>query len=147
MMTPHQIDLVRNSFSKVAPIALQAADLFYRHLFAADPTIAPMFKGSNMADQGRRLMQMIGAAVGLLDQPDRLLPVLSGLGARHAGYGVQPQHYDTVGAALLRTLAEALGDDFDEDTCDAWCEMYGIVSRSMLAGAAAAERETALAPL
>lgn len=140
-MTPQQIQLVRNSFALVAPIATQAAGMFYGHLFRADPAIARMFKGNDMTDQGQRLMQMIGSAVTLLDQPEKLMPVLSRLGARHAGYGVQPQHYDSVGAALLRTLAEGLGEAFDEDTCDAWCEMYGIVSRTMLAAAAVAERE------
>jgi hemoglobin-like flavoprotein len=85
----------------VAPIAPQAAEIFYRHLFAADPTIATLFKGSHMAQQGERLMQMIGSAVSLLDQPAKLMPVLNRLGERHVGYGVQPQHYDTVGAALL----------------------------------------------
>jgi hemoglobin-like flavoprotein len=136
-MTPHQIQLVRASYVHVAPMAPQAAALFYRNLFAADPAIAPMFKG-NMEDQGRRLMQMIGGAVDLLDQHGILIPTLQGLGARHARYGVQSQHYDSVGAALLRTLAEALGEAFDEDTCDAWCEMYGIVSRTMQAAAEAA---------
>jgi hemoglobin-like flavoprotein len=137
-MTPRQIQLVRRSFALVAPIAPQAAALFYRHLFTADPAIAPMFKG-NMGDQGQRLMQMIGSAVALLDQPGQLMPVLRRLGARHAGYGVQPAHYDTVGAALLRTLAEGLGEAFDEETCEAWIEMYEIVSRTMQAAAAAQE--------
>ena len=141
-MTPQQIHLVRSSFALVAPIAPQAADMFYGHLFAADPAVAQLFKGCNMAEQGQRLMQMIGSAVALLDQPAKLMPVLCRLGARHAGYGVQPQHYDTVGAALLRTLAQGLGEAFDEDTCDAWCEMYGIVSRTMMAAAAVAERDT-----
>lgn len=144
-MTPQQIQLVRSSFALVAPVAPQAAEMFYRHLFTADPAIGHMFKG-NMAEQGQRLMQMIGSAVALLDQPAKLMPVLCRLGARHAGYGVQPQHYDTVGAALLRTLAQSLGEAFDEDTCDAWCEMLGIVSRTMLAAAAVAERDT-LAPV
>jgi hemoglobin-like flavoprotein len=133
-MTPHQIDLVRRSFALVAPVAPQAAAAFYDNLFKADPRIAALFKG-NMGEQGARLMQMIGGAVSLLDQHEKLMPVLERLGERHAGYGVQAGHYDTVGAALLRTLADALGEAFDEDTCEAWCDMYGIVSRTMQAAA------------
>lgn len=136
-MTPLQIQLVRDSFARVAPIAPQAAALFYRHLFAADASLAPLFKG-DLAHQGERLMQMIGAAVGLLDRPAQLLPVLRQLGARHVGYGVRPAHYDTVGAALLRTLADGLGEQFDAATCEAWTVMYGIVARTMQAGAAEA---------
>ena len=139
-MTPRQIHLVRTSFATLAPIAPQAAAMFYRNLFNADPAIASLFKASDMAGQGQRLMQMIGSAVALLDQPALLMPVLNRLGSRHVGYGVEPQHYETVGAALLRTLAEGLGDAFDEETCDAWCEVYSLVSSTMMAAAVVADR-------
>jgi hemoglobin-like flavoprotein len=142
-MTPQQIQLVRSSFAQVAPIAPQAAALFYRHLFAADEAVARLFKG-DMAVQGDKLMRMLGTAVALLDQPQQLMPVLHRLGERHAGYGVLPRHYDTVGAALLRTLAEGLGEAFTEEVCDAWCELYGLVSRTMLAAAVLAERDEAV---
>lgn len=133
-MTPDQISLVRSSFALVQPIAPQAAALFYDNLFAADPQLRPLFQGS-MEHQGERLMKMIGGAVGLLDRPDALLPVLRNLGARHVGYGVQDRHYGTVGAALLKTLGQGLGDAFTPPTRDAWAAMYGVVSRTMQEGA------------
>jgi hemoglobin-like flavoprotein len=77
-------------------------------------------------------MTMIGAAVGLLDRPDALSPVLQKLGARHRGYGVVDAHYPTVGSALLLTLEQGLGDAFTPDTRAAWAEMYGVVSRTMI---------------
>ena len=129
-MTPQHIADVRSSFALVAPIADRAAALFYDHLFAADPSLRSLFKG-DMAHQGERLMQMIGAAVGLLDKPERLLPVLHSLGSRHAGYGVRAAHYDTVGAALLRTLRDGLGDAFTPAVADAWATMYGLVAHEM----------------
>ncbi len=137
-MTPDQIRLVRASFDLVAPIADDAAALFYRHLFARDPALAPLFRG-DMAEQGRRLMQMIGAAVRLLDQPGTLVPVLEQLGARHAGYGVRESHYATVGAALLQTLEDGLGAAFDAATREAWTAMYALASGTMIAAARRAE--------
>jgi hemoglobin-like flavoprotein len=134
-MTPQQIATVRASFTHVAPIADQAAALFYDHLFAADPSLRTLFK-SDMAQQGERLMAMIGAAVGLLEQPARLLPVLHGLGRRHAGYGVKPGHYDTVGAALIRTLRDGLGEAFTPEVEQAWTAMYATVAREMQSAAA-----------
>ncbi|WP_394791427.1 globin family protein [Rhodoferax sp.] len=133
-MTPADITLIRSSFALVQPIAPQAAALFYDNLFAADPQLRPLFQGS-MAHQGERLMTMIASAVGLLDRPDALLPVLRNLGARHVGYGVLPRHYDTVGAALLKTLGQGLGEAFTPATHDAWAALYGVVSRSMQEGA------------
>lgn len=129
-MNHRQIDLVRHSFALVQPIATQAAALFYDNLFQADPSLRGLFRG-DMVHQGERLMSMIGGAVNLLDRPDALVPVLRQLGARHLGYGVVDAHYATVGAALLLTLEQGLGEAFTPDTRAAWTEMYGIVSRTM----------------
>jgi len=139
-MNPDQIQRVRSSFALVLPIAQTAADLFYANLFEADPSLRQLFK-SDMGEQGARLMQMIGAAVGLLDKPDTLMPVLRHLGARHVNYGVQAAHYDTVGAALLKTLEQGLGDAFDAPTREAWVAMYTIVATTMIAAAEAKMRE------
>jgi hemoglobin-like flavoprotein len=141
-MTPEQIRHVRASFALVAPIADDAAALFYGHLFARDPSLRGLFRG-DMAEQGRKLMQMIGAAVGLLDKPGTLVPVLQRLGERHAGYRVLPSHYDTVGGALLQTLADGLGERFDAPTREAWTAMYTLASRTMIEAAERAEVATA----
>jgi hemoglobin-like flavoprotein len=137
-MTPHQIQLVRTSFAQVEPIAAQAATIFYNNLFAADPSLRTLFRG-DLAAQGERLMTMIGAAVGLLERPQALLPVLRSLGSRHAGYGVKDEHYATVGGALLLTLEQGLGDAFTAEVREAWTVMYGIVSRTMMEAGALAE--------
>jgi len=133
-MNDHQAQLIRTSFSQVRPIADQAAALFYDNLFAADPSLRPLFRG-DMAQQGDRLMTMIGAAVSLLDKPASLLPVLRHLGARHAGYGVVESHYATVGGALLRTLEQGLGEAFTPEVREAWTVLYGVISRTMMEAA------------
>ena len=133
-MNRQQIDLVRASFALVQPIATQAAAIFYDKLFAADPSLRTLFRG-DMAHQGERLMTMIGSAVGLLDRPDTLLPVLRQLGARHGGYGVVDAHYASVGTALLQTLEQGLGAAFTPEVRDAWVETYGLISRTMIEAA------------
>jgi hemoglobin-like flavoprotein len=133
-MTPQQITLVRSSFAKVAPIADSAAKLFYGRLFELDPTLRPLFK-SDMEAQGNKLMAMIGGAVSLLDKPDELIPVVTSLGRRHAGYGVEDGHYETVGAALLWTLEKGLGADFTLDVEHAWATTYEVLSNTMKAAA------------
>lgn len=137
-MKPQDITLVQQSWAQVEPIAPQAAALFYSHLFEQDPSLQALFKG-NMEEQGRKLMQMIGVAVGKLGDLPTLVPVLQSLGARHAGYGVQDSHYATVGAALLKTLEQGLGEAFDTPTREAWTTVYGVMAQTMTAAAAAAE--------
>ncbi|HET7793214.1 MAG TPA: globin family protein [Rhizobacter sp.] len=130
-MTPVQIGHVRRSFALIEPIAAQAAELFYDNLFAADPNLRRLFQG-NMAQQGTRLMTMIGAAVDLLDEPDTLTPTLRKLGARHVNYGVRDEHYATVGGALLKTLEQGLGAAYTDEVHAAWVALYRVVSATMM---------------
>jgi hemoglobin-like flavoprotein len=130
MLTVHQKTLVQESFAIVAPIADDAAALFYRRLFELDPSLERMFRG-DMAEQRRKLMQMLTAAVKGLDRLDQLVPVVQDLGRRHATYGVEDRHYDTVGAALLWTLEKGLGKAFTPETKEAWATVYGILSTTM----------------
>lgn len=129
-MNDHTIQLVRDSFDLVEPIAPQAAALFYANLFAIDPTVRPLFRG-DMVAQGERLMAMIGLAVAKLTEPEVLMPALRGLGQRHAGYGVRDSHYDSVGVALLKTLRQGIGVAFTEDVEAAWVEVYGVIAGTM----------------
>src|SRR5262249_40127121 len=110
-MTPKQIQIVQDSFQKVAPIADVAAELFYARLFELDPSLRGLFK-TDMKRQGMTLMTMLGSAVRSLTNPQGLGPVLRSLGRRHVSYGVTDKHYDVVGQAFLDTLAHAFGPDF-----------------------------------
>jgi hemoglobin-like flavoprotein len=107
-MTPTQIALVQQSFRRIAPHSETAAALFYQNLFDFEPSLRPMF-GGDLKVQGRKLMSMLATIVAVLERPDQLIPTVQALGARHAGYGVEPEHYDTVAAALLRRWSRGLG--------------------------------------
>jgi hemoglobin-like flavoprotein len=133
-MTSAETALIRESFRKVAPIADQAASLFYARLFELDPALRALFRG-DMSEQGRKLMQMLGMAVGGLDRLDQLVPAVRQLGMRHAGYHVREAHYETVGEALLWTLERGLGPEFTAETKAAWAKVYGVLAETMKAGA------------
>jgi methyl-accepting chemotaxis protein len=139
MLPDTTIGLVQRSWAQVLPIAPQAAELFYNNLFAADPSLRHLFRG-DMKAQGMRLMGMISGAVGKLDQIEQLVPVLQDLGRRHMGYGVKPQHYDTVGAALLQTLEQGLGRPaFTPEVRAAWTAVYGLLAGTMMQACAELE--------
>jgi len=140
MLTHTQKRLVQETFATIAPIADDAAALFYRRLFDIDPSLRRMFK-EDMSEQRKRLMQMIAVAVRGLERLDELVPAVQDLGRRHAGYGVEDRHYDTVGAALLWTLEKGLGSAFTPEAKEAWATVYGILATTMKD----ASREAALA--
>ena len=136
-MEAKTVELVQTSFAKVAPISEAAAEIFYGRLFETNPEVKPLFKG-DMKEQGKKLMSMIGTAVGALTNPEALIPVVQKLGKDHAGYGVKAEMYDAVGAALLYTLGKGLGDEFTPDTKTAWTEVYTLLANTMKEAAEAA---------
>jgi hemoglobin-like flavoprotein len=136
-MTPEQIALVQISFAQVLPIADTAAALFYSRLFELDPSLKQLFKGE-LQEQGRKLMTMIRLVVNGLNRLDQLVPAVQELGRRHARYGVQDEHYDTVGAALLWTLQQGLGPGFTPEVEAAWATAYTLLADTMKAAAAEA---------
>ena len=129
-MTATQKALVQSTFASIATIADDAAVLFYQRLFELDPALRPMFRG-DMAEQRKKLMQMITAAVKGLDRLEQLVPVVQDLGRRHVRYGVEDSHYDTVGAALLWTLEAGLGRAFTPEVKEAWAAVYGLLATTM----------------
>ncbi|MBY0339033.1 MAG: hypothetical protein K2X11_20640 [Acetobacteraceae bacterium] len=138
-MTPEQIALVQKSFAAVVPIADQAAALFYGRLFEEDPALRPLFAHSDMAAQGRKLMQALGFVVGSLNKPEALMPAARDLAIRHVGYGVRPAHYGSVGAALLWTLGQGLGTAFTPAVREAWATAYGGLAGAMIEAAYSAK--------
>lgn len=136
-MTPKQISLVQESWAKTKQVAPQAAEIFYSSLFEMDPSLKPLFK-NNMIEQGNKLMTMLDTAVKLLGNSEKLTPALKKLGVRHVDYGVTSAHYDTVGAALLKTLETGLGDAFTSSVKKAWEAVYSVLSTTMIDAAEAA---------
>ena len=138
-MTPDQQELIRSSWAQVAPIADTAAVLFYDRLFELDPGLRPMFAHTDMPAQRKILMQTMTVVVKSIDKLDTLVPAVEALGRRHAGYGVKPADYATVGRALLDTLKAGLGEGFTPEVETAWTEAYGLLASVMLTAASTEE--------
>lgn len=134
-MTPQQIAILKSSWAKVVPIKDTAAELFYGKLFELDPAVKPLFKG-DMKEQGRKLMAAINTVVNGVDNLGPMIPVLQDMGKRHVAYGVTDAHYDTVGAALIWTLGQGLGEAFTPEVKDTWVGAYTTIAGVMKEAAA-----------
>jgi hemoglobin-like flavoprotein len=130
-MTLKQKQLVQNTWEKVLPISETAATLFYGRLFELDPSTRSLFKQTNMSEQGKKLMYMIGMVVNGLNVLDQLIPAISNLGRRHMTYGVTNEHYVSVGRALIWTLEQGLGADFTAEVKEAWTTAYDVLTDAM----------------
>ena len=130
-MTLDQKQLVQNTWEKVLPIADSAATLFYGRLFELDPSTRALFKHTNMPEQRKKLMYVIGTVVNGLNVLDQLIPAVSNLGRRHTAYGVTDEHYASVGRALIWALEQGLGADFTPEVKDAWTTVYDVLANTM----------------
>ncbi|MFH0296967.1 globin family protein [Bradyrhizobium sp. 31Argb] len=133
-MTPEQVKLVQESFSKVAPISEQAATLFYDRLFEVAPAVRSMFP-DDMTEQRKKLMAVLAVVVNGLSNLQSVLPAASALAKRHVSYGTKPEHYPVVGGALLWTLEKGLGEAWTSEVADAWTAAYGTLSGYMISEA------------
>jgi nitric oxide dioxygenase len=133
-MTPEQVNLVQQSFARVAPISEQAAGLFYDRLFEVAPTVKAMFP-ADMTEQRKKLMGTLAFVVNGLGNLGAVLPAASALAKRHVTYGARPEHYPVVGGALLWTLEKGLGEAWTPDVADAWIAAYGTLSGYMISEA------------
>lgn len=133
-VTDPQKALIRESFSRIAPISDLAAELFYARLFAIAPEVQPLFK-SDMGEQRVKLMETLAVVIDALDAPETLTAQAHDLARRHVGYGVRAEHYPPVGEALIFTLEHALADDFTPETQTAWQAVYTQLSTLMISSA------------
>jgi hemoglobin-like flavoprotein len=131
-----QIAVLEESFDLVAPRAEELIERFYEHLFAIAPEVRPLFAGTDMPRQRQMLLGALVLLRKSLRNLGAIVPALQALGARHATYGVRPEHYPIVGAALLASLAEIGGSAWVDEYTRAWADAYQVVQDTMLSGAA-----------
>jgi hemoglobin-like flavoprotein len=133
-MAADQVSLVQTSFAQVHPVADAFARQFYTRLFELDPALRALFH-TDMAEQRRKLLQMLEAIVDALNRPVPIVAEVAALGQRHAGYGVLADHYTTVEEALLWALAQELGERWTPEVAEAWRATYTLVAGVMMAAA------------
>jgi hemoglobin-like flavoprotein len=130
------VALIRESWAVLArdPDALTTG--FYEELFRIAPHYKPMFAGTNLPAQRKKLAAALALVVRHADNLGPVLEPLKQMGRRHADYGVSDDDYAVVGAALLTTMERQLGPIFSVAMRDAWATAYGAVAATMQAGAA-----------
>lgn len=133
-MTTGETSQLTFSFEQTGPGAVHTAAAFHHRLLELDPTMGELFDGA-LAEQVRRLLQMLGLAVSGAQPLAKLGSDARQLGFRHAADHLKEKHLDTVGEALLWTLAHRLGANFTQEISNAWGNTYWILAETVKAGA------------
>ena len=143
MLDNATIEIVEETWAKAAALgADKVGVLLFKNIFTIAPEAinlfvsfkdeANLYESPKLEAHGIKVVTTVGTAVGLLRDLDTLVPVLQQLGTKHVDYGVIPAHYEIVGQALMQTLKMGLGDDYTEETEDAWRAIYGVVATTMM---------------
>lgn len=131
-MTAEQISLVKATwkiFRDINPVLI--GDVFYSKLFIEAPHVKHLFK-TPREQQSKKLVEMLSMIVGRLDRLDELTEEIRQLALRHVDYGVRAADYKAVGDALIWTLKQGLGSDWNSDVERAWISCYKILSDTMI---------------
>jgi hemoglobin-like flavoprotein len=132
IMTEQQIAIVKRTwklFREIDPVVV--GDTFYSKLFSDHPALRRMFP-KDMDAQYRKLMDMLNTIVARLEKIEELTGEIGRMAERHMGYDVKPIHFTWVGNALMWTLRQGLGSDWNEKVGEAWTVCYTKVSTAMI---------------
>ncbi len=103
---------------------------FYKRMFSHNPEVAPLFNPSNQhaGSQQRALAAAICAYAANIDNLEVLGGAVELIAQKHASLLIKPEHYPIVGANLLASIKEVLGDAATDDIINAWAEAYGFLA-------------------
>lgn len=133
-MTTEQIQIVRKTWRKLMAIDQAIiGDLFYSKLFADHPELRRLFP-KDMGQQYLKLTDMLTAITAGLNNFSSYSDELRAMGKRHVNYGVKYHHYNMVGDALLWTLQKGLGNEWNDNTAQAWAACYNTLVEVMTEG-------------
>lgn len=130
MLSQQTIDIVKST----APILDQHAGTltchFYRRLFAHNPEVKPYFNPAHQesGSQQRALAGAICAYAANIDNLEALGGAVELIAQKHASLMIKPDHYPIVGANLLASIREVLGEGATDDVINAWAEAYNFLT-------------------
>ncbi len=131
MLTDSDIERIRATWARVAPLSGMASELFYGRLFKLAPDIKPLFK-SDLKLQGVKLVATLAYIVDHLDEPEKLNKAATELALRHVGYGVTSDQYAPVGEALIWMIQRMLGAGLTIEDEVAWTTAYAMLADVMV---------------
>ncbi|VDI06493.1 Hypothetical predicted protein [Mytilus galloprovincialis] len=119
-------------------------------LFEEAPEVKPLFKFADTSNSNENtklrnhvkgVFEVVGIAVDTIDDLTKLNSIVVDLGSRHFHYGTRREHLPVVGKCLIHALSEGLGDEFTEDTKNAWLSFYNWLGGCFAKGVSTESRK------
>ncbi len=148
MLSQQTIDIVKST----APILDQHAETltrhFYKRMFSHNPEVVSFFNPAHQhsGSQQKALAGAICAYAANIDNLEVLGGAVELIAQKHVSLMIKPEHYPIVGANLLASIREVLGDGATDDVVNAWAEAYGFLADILIGREAQIYKENAQAP-
>ena len=150
-----EIDYVQSTWQQIFPMSgpnkLSSEDLdakktavgvlLFREIFSLAPGALELFSFKDVEDvyespmlkaHGKAVVGAVDAAVHLMDDVSKLVPILEELGQFHNKKNIVGAHYDVVGQAVVNVIGSAL-NGLSEAQTNAWVKVYSTIKSVMLA--------------
>jgi hemoglobin-like flavoprotein len=135
-MTEASVQRLAENYEMLAGRMAALTATFYARLFAAMPSVRPLFK-IDIALQSQHLAAALALIVRNVRHLDALEEPLTELGVHHAKVGVRPEQYPPLCRVMIETLRDGSGDGWSPQLESDWTAVLEMVSRIMMAGALA----------
>lgn len=130
MLDEKTISIVKSTAPILAEHGETLTRHFYTRMFTHNPEVAPFFNPANQTagKQQRALAGAIAAYAANIDNLEVLGGAVELIAQKHASLMIKPEHYPIVGANLLASIREVLGEAATDDIIDAWAAAYGFLA-------------------
>ncbi len=125
---------IRESVDEIFQRRTRLTDRFYEVLFERSPEAQRLFQGVDMNVQSIMLTMALGAIREYPDINNAFRAYLRVLGTKHKRKGVAKELYANFLEALLATLEEFHGEDWDESLAGQWGDACDEAIELMLDG-------------
>ena len=131
MLDQKTIDIIKSTVPGLKEHGVEITTTFYKNMFANNPEVKPLFNMDKQesGEQPKALAMTILAAAQNIDNLPAILPVVKRIGEIHCDRQISEGHYPIVGANLLASIKEVLGDAATDEVIDAWGKAYGVIAQ------------------
>lgn len=130
MLTADQLDAINQTVPVLKEHGETLTCHFYRRMFRENPEVQVFFNPAHQhaGTQQRALAGAICAYAENIQTPAVLADAVELIAQKHASLGIKAEHYPIVGANLLESIKEVLGDAATPAIIDAWGAAYGVLA-------------------
>lgn len=141
-MTPEQLRMLKQCFSRIEPHGRKLSALFYQRFFAEAPQLRKLF-GNDLNAQHSKFMKVIAEMVRLpllsfpatgIKDAEAYVPGSYWGGMLHGALGVRVEDFEPMKEALLWALVNCPEIVVTPAECEAWAAGYDVLAKAMSGG-------------